>query len=529
MKYFKIFLLLLILLLGFILRFYKVSEIPTGFFADEAANGYNAYKLLTTGKDEYGQPFPFYFQSFGDYRTPVAIYSMIPSIFTFGLNQFSVRFTMVIYGTLPILFLYLFVKELFWKEKAFNKEVIALSSSLLLAISPWHIHFSRSGFEFIPMPFYLTIGLFFLFRFLHHNQKGKNLIFATIFFIITFYTAYVIQIVLIPFLFCIFLLYRKTFLHKSTFKIFLLSLIIFLLGLIPFIMATLSGHALTRFHSVSPFSHGKNLTDVLRPMLQTYIDHFSLDFLFLKGDIDMPGHFISRHSLKGIGELYLIQAPLLILGIIYLFLKRKRILLFFLVFLILYPIGSTVVAEGPFAHRSLFGVIPFQVLSATGLSLVFNFLPLFVKNSNMAFLSKGVILILLICIITFSTKVYVHKYFNEYPLYSSDFWGWQYGPREIMKYFLSVKNNYDELYMSGEFNSGDIFLKFYDPNNTCQNKCMLGDLWRNPEIYNSKKRQLFSLSPEYLKNSPLANKFSVKRTIYYPNNTIAFQIGEIVE
>ena len=520
---------LFVLLFGFLLRFYKVSEIPTGFFADEAANGYNAYKLLTTGKDEYGVSFPFYFQSFGDYRTPVAIYSMIPSIFIFGLNQFSVRFTMVIYGTLTILFLYLFVKELFWNEQSFIKDVIALSSSLFLAISPWHIHFSRSGFEFIPMPFYLIVGLFFLFRFLHRTQKPINLVLSTIFFIITFYTAYVVQIVLIPFLFCIFLLYRKKNLNKKILKISLISLIFFLLGLIPFITATLSGQALTRFNSVSPFSHGKNLKDVLKPMAKTYIDHFQLDFLFLKGDIDMPRHFISRHSLKGIGELYLFQLPLLILGIFYLFLKYKKILIFSLVFLILYPIGSTIIAEEPFAHRSLFGVVPFQILSAIGLTSIFYFLSKIITNSKLKIVIMTIMICFFVIICSLSLKDYVNKYFNEYPLYSSDFWGWQYGPKETMQYFLSVKNNYDELYMSGEFNSGNIFLKFYDPKNTCQNKCMLGDFWRNPKIYNSKKRQLFSLSPEYLKNSSLSNRFIVKKIIFYPNKTIAFQIGEIVE
>jgi len=83
--------------------------------------------------------------------------------------------------------------------------------------------------------------------------------------------------------------------------------------------------------------------------------------------------------------------------------------------------------------------------------------------------------------------------------------------------------------MSGEFNGSDIFLKFYDPKNVCDNKCKIGDFWREPNIYNPSKKQLFSLSPEYLNNSTLKEKFLVRKTIHYPNNTIAFLIGEIVQ
>ena len=527
MRHLKFVILAAILLIGFALRFYNVKNIPTGFFADEAAIGYNSYSILTTGKDEHGAPYPFYFQSFGDWRTSVPIYSMIPFIAIFGPNEFSVRFTMVVYGTATILILYLFTRELFWKEERF-KERIALTSSLFLAISPWHIHFSRSGFEFTTMPFYLLAGLVFLFRFLHRNQKNKDLILATIFFITSFYTAYVIQLVLLPLLFSIFILYSKTFLTKRL-KLSIICLFIFILGLIPFLLAATSGQALTRFNSVSPLSHGKSIKEVLQPMINTYVDHFSLDFLFLKGDIDMPGHFISRHSVRGMGELYLFQLPLLFSGIIYLILKAKRIFIFLFLWLALYPVGSIMVAEGPFAHRSLFGVIPFQILSAIGLIAVFYFLFKLIKNLKLQVAISGILIVFFVIIGSLSIKDYINKYFNEYPLYSSDFWGWQDGPEEIINYFITQKDYYDQMYMSGEFNGGYIFIPFYDPKNLCQNKCKMGDIYRQPEIYDPLKKQLFALSPEFLSKSNYNQNFKVVKNVYYPNGNVAFKIGEIVK
>jgi len=161
----------LIIILGFAARIYQLSDIPHGFFADEAANGFNAYKILTTGADEYGVSFPFYFHSFGDWRNPIAIYSMIPSIAFFGLSEFSVRLTMVLYGTANILLLYLLVKEMLPKTPHGVKITASLSAALFLSLSPWHIHFSRTGFEFIPMVFYLTLALFLFFRFINLSDR----------------------------------------------------------------------------------------------------------------------------------------------------------------------------------------------------------------------------------------------------------------------------------------------------------------------------------------------------------------------
>ena len=45
---------IIILLLAFILRFYRLDTYPL-LNPDEAAIGYNAYSLLQTGKDEHGQ------------------------------------------------------------------------------------------------------------------------------------------------------------------------------------------------------------------------------------------------------------------------------------------------------------------------------------------------------------------------------------------------------------------------------------------------------------------------------------------
>jgi hypothetical protein len=256
-------------------------------------------------------------------------------------------------------------------------------------------------------------------------------------------------------------------------------------------------------------------------IIEAYFNHFSFDFLFRKGDIDFSDQSTTRHSVRGMGQLYLWQLPFLIFSITSVFdknNKRRKNLLFLIFFLIVYPLGSIFTGINPQASRSVIGVIPFTLITAIGVQKIFSFY-------KKRYIKIGFFLILVFFIVTAFLNYIVLK--KLYPLYSSDFWGWQYGPKEIISYFLANKNKYDELYMSGEFNGAEIFLKFYDLENKCQGKCKIGDFFRQPEIYHPEIRQLFSLSPEYLKNSKFKDRFKVKKIIYYPNVKEAFYIGEI--
>ena len=67
-------LLLVIILLGAVLRLYKLDLVPPSLNWDEAAVGYNAYTIANSGRDEYGNFFPLYFLSFGEGKNPIHIY-----------------------------------------------------------------------------------------------------------------------------------------------------------------------------------------------------------------------------------------------------------------------------------------------------------------------------------------------------------------------------------------------------------------------------------------------------------------------
>jgi len=66
--------LLLITLLGGLVRFFWLDRFPVAPNWDEISHGYNAYSILMTGKDEWGNRLPLIFRAFGDYKLPVYIY-----------------------------------------------------------------------------------------------------------------------------------------------------------------------------------------------------------------------------------------------------------------------------------------------------------------------------------------------------------------------------------------------------------------------------------------------------------------------
>ena len=506
MKKYSLIILTLIIFLGLLLRIYNLSSIPAGFFCDEASTGLNAFYILKTGHDEFGKTLPVLFESFGNFRPGIPFYFTVPLIAIFGLNELSTRLAAALIGTASILALYFLVKMLFKSEK------IALLSAFFLAISPWHIHFSRYGAENIYLPFFIILATFAFLKGL--SSKNKYIYLSSfIVFGLGLYTYFHAYYLIPLFMMFLIILYRKQINKNNT----LLGIIIFFILSIPLIIGIASGEALGRLTQVSSANENKNYLNLIVGMIETYKNHFLPEFLFSKGDIGYHTHFITRFSVRNFGELYWFQLPFILFSFIW-FKKFKSSYYIIIFWLLVYPLGSTIApfadGGGPFATRSIIGVVPFQILTAIGIVAFFSY----IKNR----IIKIILILLLIIIIGFSLTTYINEYFKKYPLYSSDFWGWQYGPKEILSYFLINQNNYDELIMSYDFNAPEVFPKFY-----LQDKCYKCSIGLPHEKFDSSKNQLFSVTPEYIEKNSI--NFITLKNIYYPSGKVAFKIGKIVE
>ncbi len=501
-----------ILLIGVSLRFYKLGAIPAGFFCDEASIGYNAYTILTQGKDEFGTVFPVFFRAFGEYKGPIEIYSTVPSIAVFGLNEFATRLPSALYGTLGLIAIFLLTRELFHTDK--NKEMLAFLAMFSLAISPWDIHFSRVALEgLMPYVFFTTLASYLFLR----AQRNIRFLFPSILcFALAFYSYFPARL-FIPALGIGLLIMYRTFL-RTHYKHVIFGAILLGYILLPFFQNFFSDSGLARWNQVSIFAHPPTTGTTLEHIASSYFQHFSADFLFLKGDIDMPGQFITRHSVKGFGELFFIQLPFILWAVIEIIRKPTKSGIFLLLWLLLYPLGSMFTLDNtPQATRSIIGVIPLQILTAMGMVHLIRRL-----QAVRQYFSDGVIVLTGIAIIL-SVFTYTQAYVTHYNAYSSDFWGWQYGARDVMTYFVAHQHEYHDLVLQPEFNAPSIFLKFYAPQGCPQ--CSIGQV-EDKQILGTK--QLFALTPDYLSKHPQYH-FKLEHTVYYPNKSIAFEIGEIVQ
>ncbi|MGB9743494.1 MAG: ArnT family glycosyltransferase [Minisyncoccia bacterium] len=180
-KSYLIFLFLIIALAAF-LRFWRLDQIPPSLWPDEAINANTAVRILETKNWQV-----FYPENQG--REGLFFLLISFSFALFGISIWSFKFIPALAGILTILGQYLFSKELCCHLKLDEKKssLISLLASFFLAISFWHINFSRLGFRVILMPLVLIFSFYFLLHGLR-TKKIYHFILAGFIFGLGFYT-----------------------------------------------------------------------------------------------------------------------------------------------------------------------------------------------------------------------------------------------------------------------------------------------------------------------------------------------------
>lgn len=176
-----------IVLVALVLRLVGLSEYPAGLNADEASFGYDAYSILQTGRDQWGNFLPISLKSFGDYKLPLYGYLAVPSVAIFGLNEFSVRLPNAVVGTLAALATYLLTRE------TSKKESVGVLAALLLAVSPWHIPMSRGAFEANLTTFLLPATLYF---YIKGRTDSRFYLVSALFFALNMFSYHTLRLVL---------------------------------------------------------------------------------------------------------------------------------------------------------------------------------------------------------------------------------------------------------------------------------------------------------------------------------------------
>lgn len=467
--------LFLILALGLFFRMYHLSSVPPSASLDEASIGYNAYSILKTGTDEYGNSFPLLLRAYDDWRPALYVYLVTPFIKILGLNIFAVRLPSVILSMLTIFSTYFLTKIMFSKQKYFiNKkisgETIALLTALFLAISPWHIYLSRLGHEANAGLAFFVFAMTFFFR--------KNIYLSSLFFTLSF-ISYQSEKIFVPLMLLgLILIYKNEFIKFK--KQFFLSFILCFIILIPFVRETLSPNALIRFQATNVINANKDRFDKnainLKQAIDTgdnlgkiiynrrtlmgqiffegYISHFNPSWLF-------TNQFNDKHKVPGIGLMYFWEMPFLIIGLIILVIKEidLKIKMLLMLWLLISPVSAAITTDSPHAMRSYTFLPVLQILSALGIISVFNLF----KNRFLQISS----LVLFINVILTSLMFLYKQYFIVFPKTQSV--SFQYALYKSIPFVLNMQKSYNNVIFSNQENLYQSYMFFlfysqYDPN-----------------------------------------------------------------
>lgn len=458
-------LLFFIIFLAAILRFYQLGAIPGSLNQDEASLGYNAYSLLKTGLDEHGKFLPLSLEAFGDWKLPVYPLVAVPFISLFDLNEISIRLPSALAGIIGV-FICFKITEILFKDR-----LISLLSALFFAISPWSIYFSRAAYEVNLATTIFLGGFYFLILHLKNGKSAKNLLFASILFGLTLFTYHSFILFIPLFLLCVVIVFYK----KLNFDRWTVAAGIVITFFVCVSFANLISNSSSKVSTLFIFnnpnviynradkiktdkSNGNPLVEkilynkyyaVLYQFGQNYIQTFSPVFLFDKGGEKL------QHNLGTLGNLYLIDAFLLLIGIIIMIRYREKSVIFLLPWLLVGPIPSSLTTDTPNSTR-LFLLFPlFIIVMAYGVG---RFIKILQKRRFFTLYAIGLTSLVFISFIYFLDAYFVH--FNVERMRF-----WRYGDKQAV--LLSQAYPTYDIVMRGPEDFHYIYFLFYekyDPN-----------------------------------------------------------------
>ncbi|MBI2268192.1 MAG: glycosyltransferase family 39 protein [Candidatus Blackburnbacteria bacterium] len=475
--------LIAVIIFASILRLWKLSEVPPSLFGDELDVGYHAYSVLKTGKDYSGNFLPLHFQSLAEWRTPLYLYSAVPTVALFGISPLGVRLPAVIFGILGVWLFYLLVKLITGNWR------LAILASFLLTVSPWHIQYSRAGFEVTQMLALYIAGIYFLLRGL---KDGRWLSLSAISLGFTPWAYSTAKLFLPLTVLMIMIIWGRDLLRIKR-KYVVRALLAFAIVVTPIFYSTVFGGGTARFNYISVFTDPTTVPEIgfarlrdakmrnpevgigIQPtivdralhnkfiwwgdvLLRNYFQPYSTQFLFINGDLN------PRHSPSGIGQLYKYEAPFLLLGVAF-FLTRpfdKKVKLFFAFWLLASPIPAALTRDGGMhATRLFFWVAPLLFLVALGIYYSFELF----KG-----LGRKIFILATVGVFVISFLFYQHKFWVHYP-WDSERW-WHAGYEDAIKTAVAESGKYDRVIISMSSEPAYIFFlgwSQFDPNIFHQN------------------------------------------------------------
>jgi len=422
----RLIILCLIILLSGIVRLVFLDRIPSGINDDELHFVLNAKSTFYGFSNIEGNANPF---QLGE----MSSLFFAPLIGILPTNLFTARLPYVLIGCLSIILIYLITFKI---TKNFN---LAIISALIAAINPWSIYVNRTSFD-APIAIFFYLLTFYLLTF----KKPKYIYLSIITAFLAFNSYIGTKVLLLPFI--ILSSYFLWKFNKKNGPQYLIVVLASLLITINFII-TLPNQSvgkrvgelatpnsskisdqvnLERQQSVQfkPLNYlfTNKYTIYAKNFTQKYFYNFSTDILFLEGDHTATG------SLWKMGYFYYIDALMILMGIIYLYIKNRNFLFLIGSFILLSPIPEAIRSDSipAYIFHSSFQYPFLFILIAAGILLFWQIF------SNKIF-RFSLVLVYLLSFINF-----IDIYFFKSPIYQPESFSFS---KRVVSNFIRLENN----------------------------------------------------------------------------------------
>ena len=334
-----------------------------------------------------------------DYRMPLFTYSQAPLVGLGGLSVMTARLAAAFWGILS-------VAAIYWLGNLMFKRPVGLAAALFLALSPWAVPFGRIAHEgsTVILAAILTIGLFWRWK---QEEQWYWLAAAAGVFGLGLYTYSVMKLFLPMMVGApVVIFWRQVVQHWRQ-----VIVAVFIGGLLtaPMLYNTLryTDEMQARYQQIAVFRPERPLLEAAQEVVRNAWYNLSPDFMFGRGDLDALQHP------PGLGQLYLVQAPLILLGIAWGIRKGRYrqptivTVLWILAAVIPAALTHPNLPGSGHSLRALEGAVPWQLLS--GLGLVEWLMYLRERWLRWTFL------LLVLTLVAIPALPYFGYYFTDYP------------------------------------------------------------------------------------------------------------------
>ncbi len=427
-------------------RFYQLGNLPSSLNWDEISHGYNAYSLMETGHDQWGQSWPiFNFRAYGDYPTTLNLYLTIPFIYFLGLNSFSLRLPAAILSLAFAVLIYFFARVIT------NSKKLSLIAFIIASFSPWTFFPGRGVFQSNLAQFLLLLGIYL---FIIKSKNKLIWILSAISLGLSMYSYHNTRLVA-PLIFTLLLIFYK----PAKIKTIIFS-VIFLILAIPNLINLASSDSLARNRwvgiinptSVNLINEQRRLftgPQILNRVVNNKVIYFTKEvasnfLLFLSPiPIFFNGSQNYQFNLPNSPLIFVYFLPFFYLGLIYCLKNKLFIVLTF--FITLIPAALTV---GDYPSIRLTIATP----------LIYLFIVYGLKTIS----SKTKSFLLPITLIT--TLIFFGLYWQKYQKYNIDFApSWQYGYQQLVTEIKPLYPQYNQIFITKKYGEPHEFILFYWP------------------------------------------------------------------